>query len=146
MELIACDVDAFHCCERGDEPRIVLANRATPAAGTANPPLRQRLRVEIPLAAIDRRAGEPGDLRDDRQTSATRGPHLRRCEQASPTLVKPRADHIPSQPYRGLVDHATDLPRFAEDRNPQHLSQSDAPAADYDSVIVRNILSMSSRN
>jgi hypothetical protein len=36
--------------ERGDKPRIILANRATPATGTANPPLRQRLRIEVGLA------------------------------------------------------------------------------------------------
>src|SRR5579871_5938996 len=51
---------------RGNESQIVLANRAATATGTANPPLRQRLRVNILLAAIDRRTGEPGDLRDDR--------------------------------------------------------------------------------
>ena len=82
--------------ERGDEPRIVLADRATTATGTANPPLRQRLRIEILLAAIDRRPGEPSDLRDDRHTASTGGPHLRRREQAPPPLVEPRADRIPS--------------------------------------------------
>ncbi len=39
-----------------------------------------------------------------------------------------------------IVDHATDLPRFAENRNPQDLSQSDARSADDDSVIVRSVL------
>jgi hypothetical protein len=34
----------------------------TTATGAANPPLRQRLCIDILLAAIDRRAGEPGDL------------------------------------------------------------------------------------
>ena len=58
--------------ERRDEPRIVLAQRATPATGPANPPLRQRLRIEINLATIDRRTGEPGDLRDGRETASTR--------------------------------------------------------------------------
>jgi hypothetical protein len=51
--------------------------------------------------------------------------HVRR-KQAPPQLVEPRADRIPSQLNGGLVDHAIDLPRFAENRNPQHLSQSDA--------------------
>jgi hypothetical protein len=50
--------------ERGDETRIILAERTTPATGAANLPLRQRLRVEILFAPIDRRTGEPGDLRD----------------------------------------------------------------------------------
>jgi hypothetical protein len=80
----------------GTEPRIVLADRATTATGTANPPLWQRLRIEILLAAIDRRPGEPSDLRDDRHTASTSGPHLRRREQAPPPLVEPRADRIPS--------------------------------------------------
>src|SRR6516164_4542 len=127
--------------ERGNEPRIVLAKRATPATGTANPPLRQRLRIEILLAAIDRRTGKPGDLRNDRQTASTSGPHLRRRKQASSPLVELRADHVPSQLNGGLVDHATDLPLFAKNRNPQDLSQSDARPADYDSVIVRSVLS-----
>src|SRR6202043_1713025 len=126
--------------ERGDEPRIVLANRPATATGTANLPLRQRLCIEILLAAIYRRAGEPGDFRDDHQTASTRAPHLPRRKQAPPSLVEPRADGIPSQPNGGLVDHATDLPRFAENRNPQHPSQSDAGSADYDSVIVRSVL------
>ena len=50
-------------------------------------------------------------------------------------------NRLPSQPNGGLVDHATDLPRLAENRNPQHLSQSDARSADDDSVIVRSVLS-----
>src|SRR5581483_7312372 len=126
--------------ERGDEPRVVLANRATTTTGTANPPLRQRLRVNILLAAIDRRAGQPGDLRDGRETASTSGPRLRRREQATPSLVELRADRVPSQPNGRLVDHATDLSLFAENRNPQNLSQSDAPPPDYDSVIVRSVL------
>jgi hypothetical protein len=79
-------------------PRIVLADRGTTATGTANPPLRQRLRIEILLAAIDRRPGEPRDLRDDRQTGSTSALHLRRREQAPPPIVEQQADHVPSQP------------------------------------------------
>jgi len=127
--------------ERGDEPRIVLAKRATTATGTANLPLRQRVCIEITLAAIDRRTGEPGDFRDNRETTSTSSPHLGRRKQSPRPLIELRANRVPSQPNGGLVDHATDLPRFAENRNPQHLSQSDARAADDDSVIVRSVLS-----
>jgi hypothetical protein len=56
--------------------------------------------------------------------------------------VKPRADRVPSQPHRGLVDHVTDLPAFAKNGNPWRLSQSDATAAHRDSVIVRTVLSV----
>jgi hypothetical protein len=54
--------------ECGDQPRIVFTNRPTPASGAANLPLRQRCRIEIILAAIDRRTRQPGNLRHGRQT------------------------------------------------------------------------------
>ena len=126
--------------ERRHEPRIGFGERTPPATSTANPPLRQRRRVQVFLAAVYCRTGEPGDLRDNRQTASTSGPHLCRCEQAPPPLVEMRADRVPSQPNGGLVDHATDVPLFAENRNPQDLSQSDARPPDDDSVIVRNVL------
>ena len=127
--------------ERRHEPRIGFGERTPPATSTANPPLRQRRRVQVFLAAVYYRTGEPGDLRDNRQTASTSGPHLCRCEQAPPPLVEMRADRVPSQPNGGLVDHATDVPLFAENRNPQDLSQSDARPPDDNSVIVRNVLS-----
>src|SRR6516164_4020601 len=92
----------------------------------------------LPRLIVER--AKPGDLRNDRQTASTSGPHLRRRKQASSPLVELRADHVPSQLNGGLVDHATDLPLFAKNRNPQDLSQSDARPADYDSVIVRSVL------
>jgi hypothetical protein len=39
------------------------------------------------------------------------------------------------------IDHATDLRRFNENRNPGNLSQFDARPPDCDSVIVRSVLS-----
>ena len=116
----------------------------TTATGTANLPLRQRLCVEITLTAIDRRTGEPGDFRDNRETASTSSPHLGRGKQSPSPLIELRANRLPSQPNGGLVDHATDLPRLAENRNPQHLSQSDARSADDDSVIVRSVLNPNS--
>ena len=112
--------------ERREELGVVLAKRTTPATGSANPPLWQRLPIEIVLAAIDRRAGEPGNLRDNRKTASTCAAHLGGRKKPSPSLVKPRADRVPPQTNRGLVDHATELRLFVHDRNPQSLSQSDA--------------------
>ena len=83
--------------ERGDKPRIILRKRTTPATGSANPSLRQRWRSEILLATIDRRTGEPGNFRDNRETASTSAPHLGRRKQAPPTLVKPGADRLPAQ-------------------------------------------------
>ena len=123
--------------ERGDEPRVGFRYRPTPASGTANPPLRKRLAIEVVFAAIDRRTSEPGNLRDQRETATTSAPHLRRRKQPPTTLVKPRADRLPSQPNRRLVDHAIELRPFATSRNPQHLSHSDAGRPRRNSVIVR---------
>src|SRR5262249_2487303 len=131
---------------RGTGRRAIPENGPAPPADTATSPLRQRLRIKINLAAIDRRTGEPGNPRDAREAASTRGPHLRRRKQAPPPLVEPRAHRIPSQPNRSLIDHATDRPRFAENRNPQDLSQSDAQTPDCDSVIVRSVLSRSACN
>jgi hypothetical protein len=47
-----------------------------PAARAANLPLRQRFRIEIIFAAINRRTGEPGDLRDEREAAPTGSSHL----------------------------------------------------------------------
>ena len=115
--------EALEC---GDEPRIIFANCATPAPGAANAPLPQRFYVEIILAAIDRRTGEPGDLRHNRETAPTSGPHLARRKQSSPTLVEFRADRFPSLPNGVLVDHTTDLRLFTPHRNPRNPSHSDA--------------------
>ena len=51
--------------ELGHKLWIRFGNGPTPAARAANPALRQRIRVEIVLAAIDRRVGEPRDPRDN---------------------------------------------------------------------------------
>jgi len=104
----------------------VFANRATPAPSAANAPLRQRFCVDIILAAIDRRTGEPGDLRYNRETAPTSSPHLPRRKQSPPPLVELRADRFPSLPNRVLVDHTTDLRPFTQHRNPRHPSHSDA--------------------
>ena len=95
--------------ERGDQPRIVFTNRPTPASGATNLPLRQRCRIEIILAAIDRRTRKPGDLRHRRQAAPTGAPHLARRKQSPSSFVELRANRFPSLPNRLLVDHATDL-------------------------------------
>src|SRR6516225_1672294 len=94
-----------------------------------------------PPARRTRPFGRPGNRRDQRQAASTRCPHLGCREQPPPPLVEPRANHVPSQPNASLVDHATDLPWLAENRNPRNLSQSDASPPIHDSVIVRSVLS-----
>ena len=112
--------------ERGHEPWVILRYRPTPAPGAANLTPRQWFRVEIILAAVYRRAGEPGNPRNLRQTAPTSAPHLARRKQSSTSLVKLRANRFPSLPNRIFVDHATDLPPFVEHRNPRQPSHSDA--------------------
>ena len=72
--------------------------------------------------------------------ASTAAPHLGRRKQPPPSLVELRANRVPSQPNGTLIDHAIDLALSVKNRNPQDLSQSDAPPADDDSVIVRNVL------
>jgi hypothetical protein len=66
--------------EFSNETRISLANRPPPATGTANSAFRQRFRIEIVLAAIDRRAGKTRNPRHDGQTTPPSGSHLSRRE------------------------------------------------------------------
>jgi len=110
--------------ERGDEARIFLRNGSTPATAATDLPLRQRRGVEIVLAAIDRRAGEPADHRDDREPAPSGGPNLARREQSPAALIELRANSFPPLPNAVFVDHATDLRLFAAHRNPRTPSHS----------------------
>ena len=112
--------------EFGDEPWIVLGNRLAPTTGAANLPLCQRRRVEIVLAAIDRRTGEPGDPRDDREPAPSSGAHLASRKQPPAALIERRANRFPAIANGVLVDHATDLRLFAQIGNPRSLSHTDA--------------------
>ena len=112
--------------ERGDQPRIVFTNRPTPAPAAANLPLRQRCRIEIILAAIDRRTRKPGDLRHRRQAAPTGAPHLARRKQSPSSFVELRANRLPSLPNCLLIDHATDLHPLTQNRNPPSPSHSAA--------------------
>ena len=51
---------------------------------------------QIVLATIDRRAGEPSDLRYDGQTTPAGGPHLGCCKESLPTLIELCPDRVPA--------------------------------------------------
>src|SRR5215204_1203148 len=127
-----------------DESWIVLANRATPAAGTANSPLRQWFRIQISLAATDRGTGQPGDLRDDRENrpnwrSAPRSLQTiaalaRRASSRPPPTA---AEWRPRQSRR----RPTPVRRVLESPRPESLRRM---TTDCDSVIVQAVLSVCS--
>ena len=102
------------------------ARRPPPAARAANLALRQRFRIEIVLAAINRRAGEPRYPRHNREPAPSCGPHLGSREQSPASLVELAADRVPAILNGPLVDHATGIPLFAEIRIPDRLSHTDA--------------------
>jgi hypothetical protein len=62
------------------------------------------LRIEISLAAIDRRTGEPCDFRNGRKTPSTCRLDLGCRKQTPPALVEPRADAVPAQPDEGTLN------------------------------------------
>jgi hypothetical protein len=108
------------------------------------PAPRQRRRVEINLAAIDRRTGKPGNPRHRRKAAPTRGPHLTRRKQSPPPLVELRANRFPPLSNRIFVDHATDLRLCADNRNPA--PESLRPITKHsDSVILRSTVRPSRR-
>ena len=78
------------------------------------------------LAAIDRRAGEPSDPRDNREPAPAGSPHLGCCEQAPPPFVEPDADRVPAILNGALIIHATDIRLFAPIRNPGRPSHTTA--------------------
>src|SRR5262245_6302914 len=101
--------------------------RLASAPGTARlPAFRQRPGVDIVLAAVDRGARKPRDLRHHREPTPARGTHLRRCKQAPAALIEMATHRLPAIPDGVLVDHATDLRLFASFGNPRVLSQTDA--------------------
>ena len=80
----------------GTSSGSVSRHRPAPATSAAHLPLRQRLRVEIVLAAIDRRAGEPRDPRHNRQTAPACGPHLAAANNRRPRSSSLLADRFPA--------------------------------------------------
>jgi len=59
------------------------------------------------------RAGQPGEARDNRQTTPTSGPHLGGREHASAPFIELAADSVPAILNGFLVDHAIDVRLFA---------------------------------
>src|SRR3974390_73062 len=90
---------------------------------------------------IKGRMGSPKVTGSTRRLSAGTSPGSvsETARRPPPPLANPRADRVPPQPNRRLVDHLTDLRSFPPYRNPQYLSHSDAQQY-RDSVIVRGIL------
>jgi hypothetical protein len=66
----------------------------------------QRRRVEIVLAPIDRRAGEPRDPRHNLETAPSRHPHLGSCEQSPAALVELAAERVPAILNGALIQPA----------------------------------------
>jgi hypothetical protein len=128
--------------ERREELGVDLAKRTTPATGSANPPLWQRLPIEIVLAAIDRRAGEPGNLRDKSQDRLDLRRAPRRPQKAvalarqAASRPCPTADE--SRPRRSC-NRATPIRPRQESTIPESIRRTPAGS---DSVIVRCVLSI----
>src|SRR5208283_3406245 len=113
--------------EFSNEAGINLGYSPTPAAGTANLVFCRRFRIQIVLAAIDRRAGKTSNPRHDGETAPPSGSHLSRREQPPPAFVELAPNGIPAISNRAFVDHATRLRPRAEIRNPSKPSHTDAP-------------------
>jgi hypothetical protein len=84
---------------------------------------------------IKGRMGSPSVAESTKRLSAGTSPESVSDTARRPTpaannrrtpLVKLRANRFPSLPNRIFVDHATDLPPFADHRNPRQPTFSDA--------------------
>ena len=93
---IAESVRVDQSTQRLAQSRIFVAERVSAAALTADAPGRQRRRVQIVFAAIDRRARQPRNLGNQRQPAAPSRPNLRRREQPTPALVQLAPERLPS--------------------------------------------------
>jgi hypothetical protein len=113
---------------------MLVAERAPAAAFSTNPPPRQSRAVEIILAAVDRRARQPRDLRHQRQPTAPCRALFGRRKQPATAFVQFRAERLPPNPNRCRVNHDSDLQSKPAFGNPQP-NQTD-------SLIDRKILSV----
>ena len=87
--------------------RIALAQRLAASALATHTAPGQRTGLQIALAAIDRRAGEGGDLRHDLQCAIPGRLHLVGSKQSLPPLVELAAQRFPAQSDALAVDHPT---------------------------------------
>ena len=71
----------------------------------------------------------------------SRRPRLGSREKTLAALIEMATKGFPTISNGGFVDHATLLRLFSENRNRGALSQSDAGAPDFDSIILRGALS-----
>ena len=104
---------------------INLGDSPAPATGTANLVFCKRFRIQIVLAAADRRAGKTRNPRHDGQTTPPSRSHLSRREQSPPAFVELAPNGIPAISNGVFVDHPTDLRLFAKVRNPGDLNHAD---------------------
>jgi hypothetical protein len=68
---------------------------------------------------VERRAGEPGDSRDDRKTASAGGPHLGCREHPPPPFVKLTADRLPPISDGIFVNHPPMYARSPKSGIPQ---------------------------
>jgi hypothetical protein len=112
--------------EFGNEAWIDLGDSPAPAAGPANLISCERFRIQVVLAAIDRRAGKTGNPRHDGEAAPPSSSHLGRREQSPPAFVELASNRIPAISNAVFVDHAPRLRLFVEIRNPGKTSHPDA--------------------
>lgn len=124
-----------------NKPWIERAHRLAPAANTPNLPALQAFGVQVILTPIDRRARQPGNPRHRRKPAPARRARLGRCKHPRPALIELAPHRLQAVSDAVRVDHAFDIRLSARLGNPQAMSQSDAPSAIADSVIVRSVLS-----
>jgi hypothetical protein len=118
--------------QRLAQSRVFVAERAPAAALTADAPGRQRRRVQIVLAAIDRRARQPRNLGNQRQPAAPSRPDRRRREQPTPARVQLAPQRLPSNPDRRRINHKKRL-------TPPARQKESLPKLS-DSIIPRSLL------
>ena len=108
-----------------------------------DPAFWQRCGVEVLQVATDRRARDPGDLKDRVQPAPSRRPRLPGRKHPPPALIELRADRLPAFANRLRVDHADPLTAEAtpEEARPPESHHRMAQGRKIDSVVLAAVLS-----